>query len=459
MQHTQCYPHTGLLTTNCTSCGKGGVEEKAAEKAASDSTRQEVNEKSDIQHTAYRAGGWLPVQGETLHSFLNAQKIDYDEPLCPEVQKLYDLIKENIDMRLLATEMINNVPSKYQHNPSGGPRVQSIKHMVYLINSIIKTPPIFHKQKLVALPMDAILDWSMGTHAGAVFFLNEQVNRVFKEILDKWRHFLSSPESLVAFSPDQWMSEDVMKMIGIEQFVHEPDSPAWGFKSWNDFFIRKFKKGQRPIAEPENHRIITSACESTPFSIQHHVKGKDTFWIKWQPYSLEEVLVGRYVDKFVGGTIFQGFLSPFNYHRWHAPISGTIMHTEVIPGSYFAESPAEHFDPNGPNLSQGYLAHVATRGLIFIEAKNEDIGWVVVVTIGVAEVSSSVITVKKGEEVEKGDQLGYFQYGGSSHCVIFQENVIDSFAVEAMPCPHVQLMTVKSKLATVRERKVSRRNE
>jgi phosphatidylserine decarboxylase len=66
---------------------------------------------------------------------------------------------------------------------------------------------------------------------------------------------------------------------------------------------------------------------------------------------------------------------------------------------------------------------VATRALIFIEADNPKIGLMCVIPVGMAEVSSCQITVKVGERVEKGQQLGMFHFGGSTHCLIFRRGV------------------------------------
>ncbi len=139
-----------------------------------------------------------------------------------------------------------------------------------------------------------------------------------------------------------------------------------------------------------------------------------------------------------GGTVYQAFLSAEKYHRWHSPLSGTVRKLEQVPGTYYAEAASEGFDPAGPNNSQGYIAHVATRALIFIEADNPDIGLMGMVTIGMAEVSSCVLRkangdwLKEGDRVEKGEQIGYFQFGGSSHCLVFQKDVISEFAAQAI---------------------------
>jgi len=95
----------------------------------------------------------------------------------------------------------------------------------------------------------------------------------------------------------------------------------------------------------------------------------------------------------------------------------------VKDGSYYAEAATHGFDPAGPNDSQSYITEVATRALIFIEADNPDIGLMCVLAVGMAEVSTCEITVYEGQRVKKGEQLGAFHYGGSTHCLIFRPDV------------------------------------
>jgi phosphatidylserine decarboxylase len=229
-----------------------------------------------------------------------------------------------------------------------------------------------------------------------------------------------------------WLSPAAVQAIHLDEFVHDPEAPYFGFKSWNDFFIRRFKPGQRPVAAPDNDKVVASACESAPFAISTNVQELDTFWIKSQPYSLVHLLDGNFVDQFVGGTVYQAFLSAENYHRWHSPVSGIIKKIQQVAGTYYSEAAAEKFDPAGPNNSQGYIAHTATRALIFIEAA-EPIGLMCVVPVGMAEVSSCIVTVEENSKVNKGDQIGYFQFGGSTHCLVFRKGVIGQFAAEAIP--------------------------
>ena len=71
-------------------------------------------------------------------------------------------------------------------------------------------------------------------------------------------------------------------------------------------------------------------------------------------------------------------------------------------------------------MSQGYITQVAARATIFIMADNPDIGILCFVSVGMSEVSSNEITVEKGQHVNKGDQLGMFHFGGSTHCIIYR---------------------------------------
>ena len=74
-----------------------------------------------------------------------------------------------------------------------------------------------------------------------------------------------------------------------------------------------------------------------------------------------------------------------------------------------------------------------TRALIFIEAEDAAIGLLCFVAVGMVEVSSCVVSVKEGQHVKKGDELGFFQFGGSTHCLVFRPGAIREFALQAIP--------------------------
>ena len=101
-------------------------------------------------------------------------------------------------------------------------------------------------------------------------------------------------------------------------------------------------------------------------------------------------------------------------------------------------------------MSQGYLAQVASRGIIYIQADNPDIGLMCFVSIGMSEVSFNEITVEEKDKEKKGEQLGMFHYGGSTHLLIFCLGVNIEFDTRGQtPGLHTENIPVKSKIATV----------
>jgi phosphatidylserine decarboxylase len=374
-----------------------------------------------------------------------------DVVLHPVLTEFQELIDRDPVVRMYMNQMIAQVPST---KPYSKRHLESVDQMLRLINEVLTMAPEFGPA-MAATPLGAILDWTMGTPAGFAAFRDPRVNAMLKKILAAWCDFLSGSDSLYVLndSPSGWKSAQAQRTVGMEQYEHDPHDEHWGFASWNDFFTRRFKDGERPVASPDDDKVIVSACESTPYGISTDVQRQDRFWIKNQPYSLADMLANDdTVDQFVGGTVYQAFLSATNYHRWHSPVAGTIVRAFVQGGTYYSEADSEGADAVEPTNSQSYLAHVAARAIILIDADDPVIGLMAVVLVGMSDVSSCVIgpNIKPGHHVDKGEELGHFQYGGSTHCLVFRPGAIAEFTLTAIPQPHdaqPPLVLVRSKLA------------
>ena len=349
---------------------------------------------------------------------------------------------------------------QYSLPDSSGVKIPTWHLMIVLIDYIMTTAPEFNETRLVAFPINVILNWPMNTTAGFDAFLNDKVNKLFKNVLNYWADtWLNTPAScsvLTTKSPGGWFSEEAMKAMPgfVDDYECDPKLPHYGFKSWDDFFTRKFRPGRRPVASPDNDYIVTNACESAPYKLAYGVKHRDFFWIKNQRYSLNFILnMSPLAQIFDGGTVYQAYLSATSYHRWHSPVSGIIHKTELVDGSYFSQTVNIQYDPESPNILQGYLAQVAARGIIYIQADNDDIGLMCFVSIGMSEVSSNEITVKEGQRVEKGDELGMFHFGGSTHLLIFRPEVDIQFDLgqeSGLPSTNIN---VNAKIAEVKKPK------
>jgi phosphatidylserine decarboxylase len=404
-----------------------------------------------------RQAGWLPAGQDALESWLAGHRERVEargEPfaLHPVLVEFRELVESDSVLRMYVERMIAEVP---RTKPYSKRHLESPEQMLRLVNEVLTMAPEFG-ENTVTLPLNAILDWTMGTPAGFAFYRDPRVNAMLKKLLTAWCEFLSSRDSLYVLngSSSGWKSPAAVQAVGMEQFRHDPDDEYWGFASWNDYFTRRFKEGERPVAAPDDDKVVVSACEATPYGISTDVQRRDRFWIKNQPYSLADMLAGDpSVDAFVGGTVYQAFLSATDYHRWHSPVAGTIVRAFVEDGTYYSEADSEGADAVEPTNSQGYMAHVAARAIFVIDADDPVIGTMAFVAIGMSEVSSNVIdaNVEPGRRVDKGEELGFFQFGGSTHCLVFRPGAIAEFNLAAIPQPHdpdAPLVHVRSRLAT-----------
>jgi phosphatidylserine decarboxylase len=88
-------------------------------------------------------------------------------------------------------------------------------------------------------------------------------------------------------------------------------------------------------------------------------------------------------ESFVGGTVYQGFLSPWCYHCWHSPVDGYIEKAYKIPGCYLQQNPS--FDVSGNSNyadSQVFLSCVSARFVFIIQTKDPRVGRVAIIYIG-----------------------------------------------------------------------------
>ena len=402
-----------------------------------------------------RRAGWLPNGQEDLEAWLAGHQERTrpagEHDLHPAVVQLQELLDSDALLRMYVERMVEEVPPGKAYSKR---LVRDVPQLLRLVDSVLTRAPEYSSDSLVMTPLLAVFDWAMGTTAGFAAFRDPRVNAALKKILRAWCDFLTSRDSLYVLndSPAGWKSADARRTVGMGQYEHDPDEEHWGFTSWNDFFTRRFAHGERPVASPDDDKVIVSACESTPYGISRDVERFDQFWVKSQSYSLHEMLAGdEAVDGFVGGTVYQAYLSATNYHRWHSPVAGTVVRAFVVDGTYYSEADSEGADAVEPQNSQGYMAHVATRAVILLEADDPAIGLVAFVPVGMGDVSSCMITVTAGQHVAKGAELGYFQFGGSTYCLVFRPGVIADFAFAAIPQPHdpdAPLVQVCSRLAT-----------
>lgn len=380
-----------------------------------------------------RRSGYLPPERAWLDSWLKgfAARLaarPARTALQPSVAALGKLIDADGIARMYVEQMIQQVPAAHR-------TVHDVPELLHALDLIVTMAPEFEedKKKRNFFPMSSLFAYMMMTNAGEAAFRYTTLNDAIRQILKAWCRFLDSEDSLYVVNrePHGWLSPGAWKLNKLDQFViPDPTDPHGGFASFNAYFHREIKAECRPLAGKHDPKIITSANDGTVYAIRRGVMRTDDFWLKGQPYSLENMLDrSPLTDRFVGGDVLQSFLSGANYHRWRAPISGTVREARVVNGLMFSDAESAGDDPTAGTYSQGYETSVNTRGLVFIESPVQAIGAVCVIPVGITEISSVTISVKVGDVVHKGDELGWFSYGGSSMALVFQKGAVEHFTV------------------------------
>ncbi|MCM1517227.1 MAG: phosphatidylserine decarboxylase [Pseudoflavonifractor sp.] len=223
--------------------------------------------------------------------------------------------------------------------------------------------------------------------------------------------------------------------------------PMGGWKTFNQFFARSVKPGYRPVAAVNDDHIIVSPADSTNDG-QWEVNADSQVNIKGLEWSIEELLEGsKYKDDFKGGIWIHQFLNTTDYHRQHAAVGGKVLEARVIQGATWLGITTEPIegDPQGRNtivrrkltaLDEAGYQFLQTRGLIVIQSK---IGKVAILPMGMAQVSSIVVTAEEGVTLRKGEEISYFQFGGSDIVMVFER--ASNVSITAQPGVHYKTGT------------------
>ncbi len=191
----------------------------------------------------------------------------------------------------------------------------------------------------------------------------------------------------------------------------EFDSDPEGFRSFNEFFSRKLKPDARPI-EQEN-AVAVFPADGRHLGVQD-LSANLGFYVKGQKFDLpklfqSEELAGR----FRKGSLIISRLCPVDYHRFHAPVSGIISEARLINGSLFSVNPIAL----RKRLS---VFWENKRYLCMIDSDYH--GKVAQFIVGATCVGSATFTFSQNQRVEKGEELGYFSFGGSSVLTLFEKD-------------------------------------
>jgi phosphatidylserine decarboxylase len=106
------------------------------------------------------------------------------------------------------------------------------------------------------------------------------------------------------------------------------------YPTFTEFFTRRLKPGARPIAPGE--RLPVSPVDGTVGEVGDIVEGR-LLQAKGKHYTLAELFGGPRAEEdaraFAGGSFLTVYLAPYDYHRIHAPLGGSITGYANVPGT------------------------------------------------------------------------------------------------------------------------------
>ncbi|KAF9134807.1 hypothetical protein BGW39_005717 [Mortierella sp. 14UC] len=208
----------------------------------------------------------------------------------------------------------------------------------------------------------------------------------------------------------------------------EPDVSKYA--SFNQFFYRRLRADARPVHEKANPNIVVSSADCR-LCVFESISSATKVWIKGKSFTLPNLLRNPVLaSQFQGGSIAIFRLAPQDYHRFHSPVSGVVMEEAVgIAGGYATVNPmavnnedVDVFTENVRKVSVIGLDRLLDEQGQAVDGDEREVEKCVFVSIGALLVGSIQLTGAKsaGTRLEKGDELGYFAYGGSTCILLFQ---------------------------------------
>lgn len=211
---------------------------------------------------------------------------------------------------------------------------------------------------------------------------------------------------------------EIQKFINFHRLdMSEVLLPMDQFKSFNEFFYRQLKPDARPCSAPDNPRIIVSPADSRSV-VFNRMDDATKIWVKGREFSIERLLGNAYpqdAERYKTGALGIFRLAPQDYHRFHIPVDGVMGTPKTIEGEYYTVNPMairSALDVYGENVR------------IVVPIDSVAHGRVMIICVGAMMVGSTVITRTAGETVKRGEELGYFKFGGSTILVLFEEGTM-----------------------------------
>ena len=191
--------------------------------------------------------------------------------------------------------------------------------------------------------------------------------------------------------------------------IHLNEAEKTTFDSFNDFFTLRLRRDARTISEEETAIIAVADSKLMTYPISRD----GVFQVKKRAYTLQELIQDeRVAEQFMGGTCLVYRLAMDDYHRYCYPDKGKKLAARVIPGVLHSVRPIAH--------QHARVFSENTRHWQLLETTHS--GRILYMEVGAMLVGKihdhGAVTFVKGQE------KGYFSYGGSSIVICYQKDCL-----------------------------------
>lgn len=185
------------------------------------------------------------------------------------------------------------------------------------------------------------------------------------------------------------------------------------FRNFNDFFSRKLIDSARPIDKKATSLI--SPGDGRLFAFEN-INMNALVQVKGFTYSLRELISNDTVaNEYEGGTCLILRLCPTDYHRFHFIDDGICGPTKKIKGSYYSVNPIAL-----EKIPKLFCKN--KREWSIFNSKNFDD--VILIEVGATCVGTIIQSYQSNSPVKRGDEKGFFKFGGSTTILFFKKNTI-----------------------------------
>lgn len=187
--------------------------------------------------------------------------------------------------------------------------------------------------------------------------------------------------------------------------------PISDFTSFNDFFYRKLKPEARPI---ENGFVSPGDGKLLAFE---NVADVHNFFVKGRKFTLPEFLNSKELaQKYQNSSLFILRLAPNDYHRFHFPYNGVVSNITPIKGYYYSVSPYA--------LASNFTKVFCENKREYCILSSQDKGDILIAPVGATMVGTIIETYTPDQKIQKGDEMGYFAFGGSTVVLLVDKDKI-----------------------------------